>query len=364
MKTIIVRFFKSLLLLFLLTGACLICLEWLVRVFLPTYHPAGRIHFIRDHENDVVIASRDFQGRQWKNTGDFDVAISINRHGFRDKKSFDKQTSQGIFVVGDSFSFGWGVEETERFSNQLETTLRTPVYNIATPTNIEGYSRLVHYAQQNGAQVNQLIIGICMENDLLDYQFLMTQSSQAPDKLQYAYRFTSRKAIKSLLSRHSALYGAVTSAVHKNPALKSIMVQAGWIIDNFDGMNRNQYNEKIIQSSTDRLLKLINQNQIEQHLIVLIPSRALWIGGNEKTERLVHRQFVSSLMKHRLNVIDLKPLFERIKNPLSYHFANDGHWNKLGHSFAAQSIAEHIETHQLFIQSRKQNNIPFSRFRK
>ncbi len=278
------------------------------------------------------------------------MAIQINQYGFRESKPFGKQTSQGVFVVGDSFGFGWGVEETERFSNVLEQLLKIPVYNIAVPANIDGYSHLVDYALKTGAQVKRLIIAICMENDLINYQSLPSQYSTPTQQPQNTSFPVSRTTIKSYLSRYSALYGAITTAVHKNPGLKSILTHAGWITQNIDGMNRNRYDEKIIESSANRLKQLIEKSWTEQHLVVLIPSRGLWTGGNEETERLVHRHFIHALKKQRLNVIDLKPFFEQKHEPLSYHFATDGHWNRDGHGLAARSIADHIITHRLFTE--------------
>jgi phospholipase/lecithinase/hemolysin len=43
-------------------------------------------------------------------------------------------------------------------------------------------------------------------------------------------------------------------------------------------------------------------------------------------------------------VVDLRDRFEQSGNPLSYHFANDTHWNKEGHRLAAEALAEVLQT--------------------
>jgi lysophospholipase L1-like esterase len=42
-------------------------------------------------------------------------------------------------------------------------------------------------------------------------------------------------------------------------------------------------------------------------------------------------------------VVDLRDRFEQSGNPLSYLYANDGHWNKEGHRLAAEALAEVLQ---------------------
>ncbi len=52
--------------------------------------------------------------------------VRINDHGFRDNNGYQVLKEEGEFRIlglGDSFMFGWGVEENERYSNLLEERL-------------------------------------------------------------------------------------------------------------------------------------------------------------------------------------------------------------------------------------------------
>jgi lysophospholipase L1-like esterase len=59
--------------------------------------------------------------------GQFDIAVRLNSQGFRSDHDFTPAPvprRTRIAVLGDSFVFGWGVEERQSFPAQLETLLR------------------------------------------------------------------------------------------------------------------------------------------------------------------------------------------------------------------------------------------------
>jgi hypothetical protein len=76
--------------------------------------------------------------------------------------------------------------------------------------------------------------------------------------------------------------------------------------------------------------------------VLIIPSRALWTGSEDgrATARRVHAAFLDALSREGIHVIDLRPAFEAEGAPLSYHFANDGHWSPKGHARAADVLAQ------------------------
>jgi lysophospholipase L1-like esterase len=69
-------------------------------------------------------------------TKEFDVLVSINRFGFRGNET---ALSEGqVLVIGDSFTFGWGLNDDEAWARLLEDTLRSSglelkVYNLGVP---------------------------------------------------------------------------------------------------------------------------------------------------------------------------------------------------------------------------------------
>src|SRR5262249_13214572 len=142
-------------------------IEIALRVFFPFYDPSGQVRFV-SLDDGTVIGPPGAVLRQSKDTGDYDVEVRFNALGFRDEKLLTTATEpHDLFVVGDSFPFGWGVETRDRFSDQLQVILQRRVFNIAIPgLDFDGYDHLMRYAEANGASIRNLIISVTMENDL------------------------------------------------------------------------------------------------------------------------------------------------------------------------------------------------------
>lgn len=69
-------------------------------------------------------------------TREFDALASINRFGFRGNET--EITEGQILVIGDSFTFGWGLKDDEVWARLLENSLKSSgldlkVYNLGVP---------------------------------------------------------------------------------------------------------------------------------------------------------------------------------------------------------------------------------------
>lgn len=324
--------------------------EFGIRIVAPVYDPSGMIVY-RAGPDGVILAVPGFNGRMWKNTGDYDVPVRINRHGFRDAKDLAQSSPHDIFLVGDSFSFGHGVLEEERFSNRLETELKTRIYNIAIPGDVRQYERLVAYARSKGARISRLWIALCMENDVRRYASASGRGTNAVGVGGAAHAEepgkgpdTGRSRLwpdleywKALLTRHSALYNLATSAVHRLPAWRETAVRLGLIRPTLDRPWQNAIDPAAIEQTAERVAQF---GETAELTVILIPSRGLWTGPDQAAERTTHAALAAALRAKGMRVIDLKGAFEATMDPLSLHFRLDGHWNASGHFWAARTIAQ------------------------
>jgi len=104
---------------------------------------------------------------------DFDVRYRVNAEGFRAETAGEPEKgARTVWVLGDSFTFGLGVNDTETFVHLLDQRGRPTrrFVNLAVP----GYStdqELLLLEQQLGMRRAQaVILVVCLVNELFDNQ--------------------------------------------------------------------------------------------------------------------------------------------------------------------------------------------------
>ncbi len=97
------------------------------------------------------------------------VTISINAYGFRESNVFDETR---IAALGDSFTFGWGVDEDSSWLGKLETLIAEPIYNLgihdASPKQEAALLEYVLRSYNKSSQLRHLLWMIYEGNDLED----------------------------------------------------------------------------------------------------------------------------------------------------------------------------------------------------
>lgn len=305
----------------------LIIVEALLSKYLPYFNPAFAVSCFRNNEGVPLLWPRPSEQRQSNAFGEYDVAVSINKFGLRDKKEINSSNINDIFVVGDSFTFGHGVEEDERFSNILESISGIKVYNLGIPgTDLADYVRIVNYAKNNGALIHNLIIAVFMGKDRGIKDYSNDQRLSRP---------TLIRKIKDFLNSKSTTYKLLSYSYNKYN-----------IINNLKGMFGIKSEDKDIDVSYEIIygsaMKLQELSNGYNTLILIIPSVGLWMGDLRDMELRKHINFVNLLRNMNMNVIDLRAAFEE-KDPLIYFFKQDGHFNKQGHAIAGNILGKYIK---------------------
>lgn len=101
---------------------------------------------------------------------DFDVAYTINRYGFRGRGDDPAAAAHRIAVVGDSFTFGLGVNDEQTFTEVLNRDFanRIVFYNFGVP----GYSTDQEYLLIKERVFlfapHQIVLVVYLFNDLID----------------------------------------------------------------------------------------------------------------------------------------------------------------------------------------------------
>lgn len=299
--------------------------ELSTRGLAPRFDPTGQVDFPRVIGPGVTVGPANAELRQTKNTGEYDVAVRFNEAGFRDAPLRDAKPDD-LYAVGDSYTMGWGVEEDQRYSNVLARLSGRRVRNLAAPTNLDGYARFLEYARERGAVPRHIILGICMENDLAEYGERAPEGASARD--------VSLGQAKEWLKRHSALYIAFTTAVHRSPAIERIGERVGIVTP----IRIPPPDASTVTPTVERIASITSDYDAT---VLVIPSRALWVGSADERAgiRRIHDAVVSGLVARGIRVVDPVSVFEAGGQPLSYYFANDPHWNASGHAAAAALLS-------------------------
>ena len=333
------RSFRVATLVFLALGVALVLQEFAVRLALPAFDPAGHLRFVRPTGDLPALGPPGEVHRLVKNSGDYDVAVRFNRHGLRDVKDIADAGADDILLVGDSFAFGWGVEETDRLSERLQKYIGRRVFNVAMPADIDGYEKLIGFAERRGGRVGNVILVLNMTDDLRDYDAPKAAAPAATATEGAApVRGIRLGEIKEFLLAHSALYFLATSLITQVEWLRAIALRAGLIVP-LEQIAKRAVDGAAIDSTARRVARLARRFRTT---IVIAPMRGLWIGANTENERRIHERFIDRLGALGLDIIDMRPLQERGGEPMKYHFTNDGHWNPSGHALAAEALAARL----------------------
>jgi len=306
--------------------------EFAVRFALPDFDPAAQLRFLAETETAPPLGPPNERFRLMKNSGDYNVEVTFNRHGLRDHKDIAGARDTDLILTGDSFALGWGVEENERISEQLEAELRRRVFNLASPTGLDGYLKLLQYAETLGSRAKDVILVFNMSNDIGNYDAPVVKAESAPGHSQMLQR------TKDFLLGHSALYFLATYVASQTQWVHSIAVRLGLSVP-LNAVIPREIDDAAI-ASTINLLKQIGKQW--RLTVLVVPSRGVWIGNRVSTEQKIHQRFIAALEQNAIRYVDMKPIQERDGNPMRFHFANDGHWRPSGHALAAHVLAAKI----------------------
>jgi hypothetical protein len=145
--------------------------------------------------------------------GGFDTTVRSNRLGFRGPEIEPKPAGVERWeVLGDSYAFGWGVEEDETYAAELARILnlarpgsavRHEVVNAALP-GFGTYQRLAALERLAPLGLDGIVVEFSASNDVVDD---WRAAPYVPDRLgEYQARGTKFTAPERFLAAHSRLF--------------------------------------------------------------------------------------------------------------------------------------------------------------
>lgn len=151
---------------------CLASAEGLLRVFWPQIQNMNVKHNLRDIDPEVGGVPRIMLNSRMEVLNTFNVGVTTNSIRLRGGAEYALERApdtRRVLFLGDSFTFGWGLEDHQtlpaRFEKELASAsvpaevMNAGVYAFDTGHYLRWYRRFAHY------RPDLVIVGFCLEND-------------------------------------------------------------------------------------------------------------------------------------------------------------------------------------------------------
>ena len=284
------------------------------------------------------VGRAGFDGFFAQNNGDFRVRVTINAHGLRNEEPVEAADGR-VWVIGDSFSFGWGVERGEMYSSLIAELSGAPAYNVASPgTDVCGYQALAA-RMPDGLRPAAVVVGLMLENDVRDYDCAAAAEETAEGK----GGGPSLAGAKILLTRYSALYNLVVVAAKRVDILREPLIALG-LVEREHTYKRPFEDDGIeghAASTAREIVALKGLTGDVSFAVLLIPSR-FEIRDGDSFHHDLRLAMKEALEKEGVAVIDPFGAFTAAGFEAT-HFAHDGHWSPKGHAIAGRAAAEWLK---------------------
>jgi lysophospholipase L1-like esterase len=298
-------------------------------------------------------------------TEQFRTSIHINANGLRDRDhTYERLSdSERILVLGDSFAWGYGVEERQRFSQLLETSMDVEVINAG----VSGYStdqELLWFRDEGAKYDFDLVILVMTGNDIGD------NARQLVNTIYHKPRFVlenGRLVLQGYPVPETNAQGKLTYFLSQRSALAYFIVQRYFDLLNIyqhskDGQANGGPPATTASAVTDSFavtLALLDEMRSiavsKDAGFMIVATEHWWNGAPEQT----YAGLLAALQQSGYLALDVEALpgFE----PDAMLIPDDGHWNAAGHAFVAEAIQAFIEEGQLITLPRPRANLAFGR---
>jgi hypothetical protein len=316
-------------------------------------------------------------------SGEFVFRFSTNGQGLRMDRDISQTPAAGVrrfITLGDSFTFGYGVEQNETYSAELERRLRASdvpaeVVNAGFASGF-GLDTEYLFAREVAVswQPSEVIIGICLDNDLGDLGLTLWTVSEgrlesitknndwvpAWVKMSGLVNLLVKSAVPRLREFWSHLFvnGEAGASLTLAPVCTlppPIAAGAyGAVVPSLDRPVRVDFGPPAPTQPAERVETLMRALATEAQendyklTILLIPSaqEVQWdTSPNTLEERAgIRKVFSGAAERAGLRVVDpvvqMRQHWCEQQEPL--YFDQDGHWNAAGHRFIGAWLSQKL----------------------
>ena len=327
----------------------LFLLELITHVFLPptqlTYINLNSKRWnINDKERSYKL-NPGYMGKL-KST-EFENDIFVNSYGFRDISNYpsflENPLNDNIFIIGDSFIFGVGVDYKNTIPANVEYDLNGfNVFNLGTPSYAldDYYVTLNQFLKYDPTFVVVSIFAGKLFGGADDIyatkkiknQKMLQEKKEIEIKLKNDPSLIKNKikSLKKILSRHSALYNF--TLLHFGTYMRS---KKSSLIDlNDEIIKKREIGYQIYSNFLDELKKISEKKDFRTIILHIPPESDITNNYTETRDRILE-----ITKSKNLDCIDGFSILKKHKN---IYYPIDGHLNSSGNKIISKEISEMI----------------------
>ncbi len=281
--------------------------------------------------------------------------VDINKDGFRDYEHNLSKSNYRIMALGDSQTYGNGVEFNETFLYLLENKLQKRLKNIEIfKMGVPGY----------GTDNEWFLFRKYYPKYKPDVLLLVFHPNDVLDNIQWGEKYINKKKetalmrfflVHSYLRKKLKFYDFIYMRFRNLPLIKKLKIDVRFAYDyrylflNVD----TKATKEGFENSFKYLNKFINasyNDEFELVVVIVTCSHQFWDSSKKSLEEYANRlnttiniTKVSDLLSdyfaaRNITVIDIFDEFSKYPTPGGLFLPLDGHWNSKGHKLAADVI--------------------------
>ena len=294
---------------------------------------------------------------------------SFNSLGYRGREIRQQKEDQTrIWVVGDSFTFGPGVRDSETYSAVLETELlnseggAVEVINAGVPGRWVDEYYLDLKRRGLALDPDIVLVGVYIRNDLdgkdaRGHVWAEVDAEGLPVVVEFPeIRIENGREVRAIRKSRWKL------PIIRDSHVAQLLYDAGKVVDQGTRgrsvKNAHHYQDDIgpeAELAIDKVERLlVAMNDLAQArgirlVVMLFPARDQLYPENY--EALVgldiekpQRDLAAFLRSRGIDTLDLLPALRAEKDTTQIHFDHDDHWDVGGHAVVARAIAQHLRS--------------------
>lgn len=285
--------------------------------------------------------------------GTYDYSYTHNTQGLRSNKEYSyEKTTPRVLFLGDSFTYGVGVNDDETFPNLVQNYSKNKIETINAGNPGKGTDYALKFFQVMGNQLKPDIVAVIFfHNDFVDngreeYFSVNSNGNLEPKSITEHKNFVSWLPGYDWFISWSQFINFVKKEivlfVFPSSSFPLLSIASSTTAISYTKKDSTEYwitiTEKYIKSLKDKV-----ENSKAKLIFFYVPDRLDVEQYRNNNQYSIEEQSISGLLKS-LNIafFSLTPIISESDNHIDKLYLSDRHWTAVSHRLAAQYIFQHL----------------------